>query len=82
MFPEEIKFLQEAELYECIPEDSVVVNHTNTLRSTFTHWIEARQAITAALPKSEAQSYDKLTADIHSRMIGTLPDNYPMKLWE
>lgn len=80
--PEDIELLQELKMYKYIPEDSVVVNRTNTLRSTFSHWIETRQAITAALSKSQAQSYDKLTADIHSRMIGTLPDNYPMKLWE
>jgi len=56
-----------------IPSDSLVTDHVTALKSTFTQWIKARQALAAALPEPQEKSYDNLTADIHSRMVGRLP---------
>ena len=58
---------------DMIPADSVVTNRVNSLKSAFAQWLAARQALAAALPKDKGVSYDNLTADIHSRIIGKLP---------
>ena len=44
----------------------------NTLKTTFARWLKARQDLAAALPKEQGDSYDYLTADMHSRMTGKL----------
>ena len=64
-----------------IPSDSIVTDRVNTLKTTFARWLKARQALAAALPKEQGDSYDYLTADMHSRMTGKLEaiipyDNY------
>jgi hypothetical protein len=53
----------------------------NTLKSTFSRWLKARQALAAALPEEQGDSYDFLTADIHSRMVGKLADIIPYENW-
>jgi hypothetical protein len=51
------------------------------LKSTFSRWLKARQALATALPKEQGDSYDFLTADIHSRMVGKLADIIPYDNW-
>ena len=70
--PEDIDDLKKMGDTDRIPSDSLVADRVNTLRSTFSRWLKARQALAAALPKEQGDSYDFLTADIHSRMIGKL----------
>ena len=55
-----------------IPSDSIVTDRVNTLKTTFARWLKARQALAATLPKEQGDSYDYLTADMHSRMTGKL----------
>ncbi len=55
-----------------IPSDSIVTDRVNTLKTTFARWLKARQDLAAALPKEQGDSYDYLTADMHSRMTGKL----------
>ena len=43
--------------------------------------LAARQAFAAVLSGDLGKSYDNLTADIHSRMIGTLDSLYPYTSW-
>lgn len=70
--PEDAEDLKEFGREDELPSDSIVTNRVNTLKTTFTRWMAARQAIAAALPKQQGISYDNLTADIHCRMIGKL----------
>ncbi len=70
--PEDIDLLKKMDQTDYIPSDSLVADHVNTLKSTFSRWLAARQAIAAALPKEKGVYYDNITADIHSRMIGKL----------
>lgn len=70
--PEDPEDLKEFGREDELPSDSIVTNRVNTLKTTFTRWMAARQAIAAALPKQQGISYDNLTADIHCRMIGKL----------
>ena len=79
--PEDVDFLMEMGREDYIPSDSLVVDHVNTLKSTFSRWLAARQAIAAALPKEKGIYYDNITADIHSRMIGKLEDLVPLVTW-
>ena len=72
--PEDIELLHEMGKNENIPSDSLVADHVGTLKSAFSRWIKARQDIAAALPKALGDSYDNLTADMHSRLIGKLED--------
>ena len=65
--------------YEDLPSDSTVVACTTALRQTFSRWLAARQALAAALPEDRGTSYDNLTADIHSRLVGKLPDLLPFE---
>lgn len=60
-----------------IPSDSLVTAKVGSLKSTFSKWLATRQAIVEALPEEQGKSYDFLTADIHSRFIGKLPDLIP-----
>ena len=64
-----------------LPSDSLVADRVNALKSTFSRWLKARQALAAALPKEQGDSFDFLTADIHSRMIGKLEDIIPYDNW-
>ena len=52
-----------------------------TLKSTFSRWLKARQAFAAALSEGRGDSYDRLTADIHCRIIGKLKDIIPYGEW-
>ncbi len=69
--PEDMEYLMEINS-ELIPSDSLVADHVNTLKSTFSRWLAARQAMASALPKERGISYNNLTADIYSRIIGKL----------
>ena len=55
-----------------IPSDSIVTDRVNMLKTTFARWLKARQDLAAALPKEQGDSYDYLTADMHSRMTDKL----------
>ena len=68
-------------VYEDMPSDSTIVACTTAIRQTFTRWLAARQALAAALPDDRGKSYDNLTADIHSRIIGKLPAIIPFAFW-
>lgn len=70
--PKDAEALKEMELDDLLPNDSVVANRVDVLKSAFSRWLSARQAIAAALPAVQGKSYDNLTADIHCRMIGQL----------
>lgn len=67
--PEDIDFLKEMGDKERIPSDSLVAARVKTLKTAFSRWLAARQAFAAALPEDKGKSYDKLTADIHRRMM-------------
>ena len=68
--PEDLDMLEKNDTR--IPSDSIVTDRVNTLKTTFARWLKARQALAAALPKEQGDSYDYLTADMHSRMTGKL----------
>ena len=68
--PEDLDMLEKNDTR--IPSDSIVTDRVNTLRTTFARWLKARQDLAAALPKEQGDSYDYLTADMHSRMTGKL----------
>ena len=71
--PEDYDLLVEMERDDLIPDESLVSEYVDQLKTSFSRWLAARQAFAAALPKDRATSYDNLTADIHSRMVGQLP---------
>ena len=79
--PEDIDLLKEVGREDEIPSDSIVSDYVNTLRTSFTRWLSARQAIAAALPKKQGKYYDNITADIHSRLVGKLDDVIPLEKW-
>ena len=68
--PEDLDMLEKNDTR--IPSDSIVTDRVNTLKTTFAKWLKARQDLAAALPKEQGDSYDYLTADMHSRMTGKL----------
>ena len=68
---EDLEFLQDFHP-ELIPDSTTVNERKETLHAAFSQWLEARQAIVAALPKAQRESYDQLTTDIHCRIVGTL----------
>ena len=68
--PEDLDMLEKNDTR--IPSDSIVTDRVNTLKTTFARWLKARQDLAAALPKEQGDSYDYLTADMHSRMTGKL----------
>lgn len=70
--PEDIDFLKEMKYNDHIPNDSIVAERVNDLKTSFARWLAARQAIAEALPETQGKSYDNITADIHSRMVGKL----------
>ena len=79
--PKDIDDLKKMGDTDRIPSDSLVADRVNTLKSTFAQWLKARQALAAALPKEQGDSYDFLTADIHSRMVGKLEYIIPYENW-
>ena len=79
--PEDIDDLKKMGDTDRIPSDTLVADRVNTLKCTFGRWLKARQALAAALPKEQGDSYDYLTADIHSRMVGKLADIIPYENW-
>jgi hypothetical protein len=68
--PEDLDMLEKNDTR--IPSDSIVTDRVNTLKTTFARWLKARQDLAVALPKEQGDSYDYLTADMHSRMTGKL----------
>lgn len=79
--PEDVDFMREMGQEDDLPSDSLVNQRVTALKSAFSRWTAARHAISAALPKDQGQSYDNLTADIHSRLIGKLADIVPFDEW-
>ena len=79
--PEDINDLKKMGDTDRIPSDTLVADRVNTLKFTFSRWLKARQALAAALPKEQGDSYDYLTADIHSRMVGKLAAIIPYENW-
>ena len=79
--PEDIDDLKKMGDTDRIPSDTLVADRVNTLMSTFGRWLKARQALATALPKEQGDSYDYLTADIHSRMVGKLAAIIPYENW-
>lgn len=76
--PEDYNDFSDLDFYVSnMPSDSTIAACTTRIRETFSRWLAARQAVAAALPKEQGVSYDNLTADIHCRIIGTLPDLIP-----
>lgn len=57
---------------ELVPDAAVVEKKREDLRQAFSRWLAARQAMVKALPGNQGKSYDNLTADMHSRIVGTL----------
>ena len=79
--PEDIDLLREMKREDRIPGDSLVADRVANLKSTFSRWLKARQALAAALPKEQGDSYDNLTADIHCRLIGKLDNIHQIEDW-
>ena len=75
--PEDIDLMKEMGREEELPSDSLVMDRVNTLKSSFSRWMKAREAIAAALPKQQGISYDNLTTDIYCRLIGELASIIP-----
>lgn len=78
--PEDLDYLQ-AMRSDLIPDGALIKERVDNLRTAFSRWLKARQAFAAALPQDLGTSYDNLTADIHSRMIGTLEPLFPYTPW-
>ena len=76
--PEDLDMLERYDT-DRIPNDSIVTDRVNTLKTTFARWLKARQSLAAALPKEQGDSYDYLTADMHSRMTGKLEAIIPLE---
>lgn len=70
--PEDIDYLKNEFWEDRIPSDSLVMDRVNSLKSSFSRWMEARKAIAAALPKQQGIFYNNLTTDIYCRLIGKL----------
>ncbi len=75
--PEDLDVLNEIGDKDRIPSDSLVKDRVKTLKSSFSQWVTARQAVAEALPESQGKSYDNLSADTHCRMIGKLTPLVP-----
>lgn len=63
--------------YENYPSDSTITECVTAIRKCFSSWLAARQKLAAALPDDRGTSYDNLTADIHSRIVGKLKPIIP-----
>lgn len=57
---------------ELVPDAAVVEKKREDLRQAFSRWLAARQAMVKALPSNQGKSYDKLTADMHGRLVEML----------
>lgn len=75
--PEDYGLIMEFGYDHYLPSDSTVTECVSALKETFSRWLKARQALAAALPKDQGISYDNLTADIHSRIVGAIPSLIP-----
>ena len=77
--PEDIEYLRNEFWKDRIPSDSIVNNRVNTLKSTFSQWMEARKAIAKALPQEQSKWYDNMTSDIFCRLVGRLANIIPLE---
>lgn len=77
--PEDIEYLRNEFWKDRIPSDSIVNNRVNTLKSTFSQWMEARKAIAKALPQEQSKWYDNMTLDIFCRLVGRLNNIIPLE---
>ena len=77
--PEDIEYLRNEFLKDRIPNDSIVSNRVNALKSSFSQWIGVRKAIVNALPQEQGQWYQNITDDIHCRIIGKLDNIIPLE---
>lgn len=77
--PEDIEYLRNEFWKDRIPSDSIVNNRVNTLKSTFSQWMEARKAIVKALPQEQSKWYDNITSDIFCRLVGRLDNIIPLE---
>lgn len=75
--PEDYDLLVKLDMHDRIPDKSTVDKLVIQLRTSFSVWLAARQAFAAALPEDRGKSYDNLTADIHSRIVGKLQPIVP-----
>ena len=72
--PEDADDLKKWGQANLLPDKDTVAERVKGLKAAFSRWLKARQAMAAALPEEQGKSYDSITADIHSRMVGLLPD--------
>ena len=79
--PEDFEIIKEID-DDRIPSPSIVTARVKTLKTKFSRWLNARQAIAAALPEDQGEFYDNITADIHCRLIGKLDDIIPYEVGE
>ena len=77
--PEDLDLLQDFDTTR-IPTQEFVTKCVSSLKASFAHWLKARQALAAALPEEQGTSYDNLTADIHSRIVGALKPLVPLPI--
>ena len=75
--PEDADDLKKWGQANLLPDKETVAERVKGLKAAFSRWLKARQAMAAALPEEQGKSYDSITADIHSRMVGLLPDIVP-----
>ena len=75
--PEDADDLKKWGQANLLPDKETVAERVKGLKADFSRWLQARQAMAAALPEEQGKSYDSITADIHSRMVGLLPDIVP-----
>ena len=66
------KTVSTAQWDKWIEDEGCETDIADQLRTTFARWMKARQTLAKALPEEQGKSYDNMTADIHSRMIGQL----------
>ena len=76
--PEDIEYLRNEFWKDRIPNDSIVNNRVNALKSTFSQWMGARKAIVKALPQEQSKWYDNMTTDIFCRLVGRLDNLIPL----
>ena len=77
--PEDIEYLRNEFWKDRIPNDSIVNNRVNALKSTFSQWMGARKAIVNALPQEQSKWYDNMTTDIFCRLVGRLANIIPLE---
>ena len=77
--PEDIEYLRNEFWKDRIPNDSIVNNRVNALKSSFSQWIGVRKAIVNALPQEQSKWYDNMTSDIFCRLVGRLDNIIPLE---